>query len=139
MEQVPGGPFAICANCYCGARLLLSETQVKGMDYVAAPNIRRPFIPSVWDRPTEVTSRVERNDAWGDLTTVIENGNVRLQFRSAAHGFGLGGMYLKSTRREAISFVDEKARFWEVDVRLADGAHHSITIGTDDVRLRSAQ
>ncbi len=72
---------------------------------------------SVWSAPTPVTAVPDAGPTRQDLSLTIENGEVRLRFKPAAKGFGLGSLVYVKNGREALSKVDDRPRWWKIDVR----------------------
>ena len=80
---------------------------------------------SIWSPPTPVTAAPTPDRA--DLTTTIDNGQVRLRFKSAEKGSGLGSLIFVPNQREALRAVDDRPPWWQIAVRTPAGEIRSIS------------
>jgi len=128
-QQLPGQPLQLFINVYNHTqvrfdRLLLTSFTLAnpGTTYRAERQTTTGTqVTSIWSPPTSVTARPQESVARQDLTTVIENDRVRLAFKPAERGFGLGSMVFRENGRDAISQVDDDTSWWSVEIRLPSG------------------
>lgn len=93
---------------------------VSGVPDAGGDDTPAKYLTSVWSPATPVEAAADAGPARQDLATTIENAHVRLRFKPAEKGFSLGSMVFLKNGREALSRVDDRPKWWQVDVRTAD-------------------